>query len=68
MINLQYYYIGYDVSTGLIHSCITTTYEINMAGWTQIPTHGDYVGKYYNQVDGNVYYDAEFTQPFDPEA
>lgn len=66
MINLQYYYIGYDVNTGLIHSCITTTFTIDMEGWTEIPTDGDYVGKYYNQADGNVYYNPEFTEIFNP--
>lgn len=68
MINLQYYYVGYDVNTGLIHSCVTTTYVINMDGWVEIPTDGDYVGKYYNKIDGKFYYDAEFTEIFDPEA
>ena len=61
--NLQYFYAGYYVDSGLCHACLTTTYEINMEGWVEVPEFGDYVDKYYNHNGDQMWYwDAEFTQ------
>lgn len=61
--NLQYNYAGYDVTTGLCHSIVTSSYVFDMDGWVEVPEYNDdYRGKYYNAADGMWYLDAAFTQ------
>lgn len=66
---LQYAYCQINLETGECTACMTTSYQINMAGYILVPRANDaYIGKYYNFEDGNFYYDPEFTQIFDINA
>lgn len=62
-VNLQYNYAQVDLETGWCGGCMTTSYEINMDGFIEVPVAtDDYVDKYYNFDNGMWYWDAEFTQ------
>ena len=66
---LQYFYACYNTETGVCESVFTASYVIDYPGFVQIPIFSNVdVGKYYNQSNGLWYNDAEFTQPFNPEA
>lgn len=63
-INLQYVYAQIDVSSGLCENVFTSSYQIPMAGYVEVPYQTtEYEGKYYNQADGHWYADADFTIP-----
>ena len=60
--NLQYVYARIDVSSGLCIGLMTTSYQIPLEGYIEVPYQtSEYEGKYYNQADGHWYADAEFT-------
>lgn len=64
MINLQYNYAQIDLSTGRCVGCFTSSYEIPLPDYIEVPyTTNDYANKYYN-INGDQmwYWDAEFTQ------
>ena len=67
--NLEFIYALIDTSTGLCLAVCTSSSPFVGDEFVLIP-HLDesYEGKYYNMSDECWYYDAEFTQPFDPEA
>ncbi len=60
-VNLQYNYAHINTETGLCDGCMTFSYSFTHLEWVEVPTLGDYVGKYYNQTDGKWYSDSEFT-------
>lgn len=60
-----YNYAIIDLTSGWCLQVRTTTLEINDPDFIEIPVYDEnYVFKYYNQVDGNWYEDAEFTIPW----
>lgn len=67
-VNLQYNYAHINTETGLCDGCMTFSYSFTHPEWVEVPTLGDYVGKYYNFDDGLFYYEPEYITVFDPEA
>jgi hypothetical protein len=72
MQNYAYYYAVIDLETMM---CINVMDTTRYADPEEYPDHiaipepnGDYLFKYYNPEDGNFYYDAEYTEIFDPNA
>ena len=67
--NLEFNYAVINLQTGKCLACATFSYEIINDAYIAVPhAYHAYVGKYYNQADGIWYYDADFTEFFDPEA
>lgn len=68
-INLQYNYAQIDLETYQCVSVFTSSYEIPLPDYIEIPTmDGRYYEKYYNPADGLFYYEPEYITVFDPEA
>lgn len=64
-VTLQYNYAKVNLETGECTTCITTSYEINVAGWIEVPlSSDDYIGKYYNFSDEKWYYEPEYITEF----
>lgn len=69
VINLEFNYAVINLQTGQCLGCATFSYEIINDAYIPVPhAYSSYKYKYYNQENGLWFYDAEFTQPFDPEA
>lgn len=67
-INYAYNYAQIDLETGECRAVRTISAPIDPlpAPLVEIPVYDeDYVGKYYNQADGNWYEDAAFTIPWE---
>ena len=63
MTNLQYNYVQINPETGEVLSCFTSSYEIPLPDYIEIPyATNDYAHKFYNASNGMFYWDAEFTQ------
>ena len=61
---LEYNYAQIDLATGECIGCFTSSYQIPLDDYIEIPYHtGLYTGKYYNINGDQMWYlDAEFTQ------
>lgn len=69
MMNYAYAYAEIDPTDNMCVGVHTTTYQSVDPNWVEIPEYNhDYCFKYYNWDDGQFYYDAEYTQIFDPNA
>lgn len=67
--NLEYNYAVINLQTGECLGCMTFSYEIINDAYIPVPhIYYDYQHKYYDRETESWFYDAEFTQPFDPEA
>lgn len=62
---LQYNYAKIRLESGLCVGCMTFSYEIIDEEYIPVPrASNEYVGKYYNQLNGKWYYEAEFITEF----
>lgn len=60
-----YNYAVIDLDTGLCDAVFTDTAETVHPAVIPIPVYDEeYVDKYYNQANGEWYWDAEFTRPW----
>lgn len=67
--NLEFIYAVIDISTGLCLAVCTATSQATGENFILIPHYDEsYEGKYYDRETESWFYDAGFTQPFDPEA
>lgn len=70
--NYQYNFAIIERATNMCMEVRTSTYDQSDASdseWLYVQTetyNEEYVFKYYNEADGNFYYDAEFTEIFNP--
>lgn len=64
---LAYHYAQISLSNYECIGCFTCSYEITDPDFIRIPSYrSEYVGKYYNPVDGLFYYEPEYVTVFQP--
>jgi hypothetical protein len=69
IVNLEFNYAVINLQTGECIGCLTFSYEIDNEAYIPAPhAYSSYRHKFYDRETEAWFYDAEFTQPFDPEA